>query len=122
MSILLIVLASATPCLCIILFACMVVRLNRVQPAPRLEDIHGILRGEGDRIRQSAEEGARGLRAEVADGLRGQQDSTIKAFRELGDALSAGGHPGPRGVATPDRDQARGRLDEASELCEGPAR
>lgn len=92
MSILLIILTAAAPCLCIVLFAWMLIRLNRSQPASRVEHIHGILRGEGDRIRQSAEDGARGLRAEMADGFRGQQDSTMKAFRELGNALSVSIH------------------------------
>ena len=47
------------------------------------------LRTESDRIRQSGDEQTRGLRQELSENLRGFQETTLKAFRELGDALGA---------------------------------
>ena len=46
-----------------------------------------LLRNESDRIRQAGDEHARALRQELADNLRGFQETTLKVFREFGDSL-----------------------------------
>lgn len=51
------------------------------------EQISELLRNESDRIRQAGDERARALRQELADNLRGFQDTTLKVFREFGDSL-----------------------------------
>lgn len=53
------------------------------------EQVSQLLRDEGDRIRLSGEEQSRGLRQELGENVRGFQDTTLKAFRELGDALGS---------------------------------
>jgi DNA recombination protein RmuC len=55
-------------------------------PAP--EQLHAVLRGEVDRILRFGDEQSRGLREELGGTIRGFQDSTLKAFRELGDVLA----------------------------------
>jgi DNA recombination protein RmuC len=53
------------------------------------EQVSQLLRNESDRIRQGADEHARALRQELADNLRGFQETTLKVFREFGDSLGA---------------------------------
>lgn len=53
------------------------------------EQVSALLRSESDRIRQSGDEQARALRQELTDNLRGFQETTLRAFRELGDALGS---------------------------------
>jgi DNA recombination protein RmuC len=52
------------------------------------EQISRLLRIEADQARQSAEGHARNLRQELNDNLRGFQETTLKAFRELGNVLA----------------------------------
>jgi len=68
------------------------VRVGRRRSGEELnfEQVSQLLRGESDRIRQSGEEQGRALRQELADNLRGFQDTTLRAFRELGDSLGSG--------------------------------
>ena len=69
-----------------------IVTLLRVRQIPtvlRPEQLAELLRGEVEHVRQFGEAQSRGLREELGGGLRGFQDSTLKAFRELGDALGA---------------------------------
>jgi DNA recombination protein RmuC len=53
------------------------------------DQVSQLIRNESDRIRQAGDEHARALRQELADNLRGFQETTLKVFRELGDSLSA---------------------------------
>src|SRR5205823_3425378 len=81
----LIIISAVAVCVCVALSGFAALRLSRVSPAPPIGEIGQLLRDEVDRIRECGQDGARALRIEVADGLRGHQDSTVKAFRELGD-------------------------------------
>ena len=51
------------------------------------EEVSQLLRNESDRMKQAADEHARGLNEELADNLRGFQETTLKVFREFGDSL-----------------------------------
>jgi DNA recombination protein RmuC len=51
------------------------------------EEVSQLLRNESDRMKHAADEHARGLRQELADNLRGFQETTLKVFREFGDSL-----------------------------------
>jgi len=51
------------------------------------EEISQLLRNESDRMKQAADEHARGVRQELVDNLRGFQETTLKVFREFGDSL-----------------------------------
>ncbi len=53
------------------------------------EQVSQLLRNESDRIRQSGDEQARALRQELSDNLRGFQETTLKAFRELGEGIGS---------------------------------
>lgn len=53
------------------------------------EQVSQLLRNESDRIRQAGDEHARALRKELADNLRGFQETTLRVFREFGESLSA---------------------------------
>lgn len=53
------------------------------------EQVSQLLRNESDRIRQAGDEHAWALRKELADNLRGFQETTLRVFRELGESLSA---------------------------------
>jgi len=53
------------------------------------EQVSELLRNESDRIRMAGDEQARALRQELADNLRGFQETTIKVFREFGESLGA---------------------------------
>jgi DNA recombination protein RmuC len=53
------------------------------------EQVSELLRNESDRIRQAGDEQARALRQELADNLRGFQETTRKVFREFGESLGA---------------------------------
>jgi DNA recombination protein RmuC len=61
------------------------------KPANELtaEQVSQLVRNESDRIRQAGDEQARALRQELADNLRGFQETTLKVFREFGDSLGA---------------------------------
>ena len=63
-------------------------RLGRFASGPAHEQLQALLRGEVDRILRFGDEQSRGLREELGGTIRGFQDSTLKAFRELGDALA----------------------------------
>jgi len=63
-------------------------RIGRVVAIPTDEQLRDLLRGEGDRVIQFGDGQSRGLREELGGTIRGFQDSTLKAFRELGDALA----------------------------------
>jgi len=64
------------------------IRIRRLSPdQTNIDLIAHVVRSETDRIRQSSEDQARGIRQELGDNLRGFQETTLKAFRELGDAL-----------------------------------
>jgi hypothetical protein len=63
-------------------------RIGRFASGPVHERLHALLRGEVDRILRFGDEQSRGLREELGGTIRGFQDSTLKAFRELGDALA----------------------------------
>jgi DNA recombination protein RmuC len=73
------------------------------------EGIATLTRSEGDRVRASAEEQGRALRQELGDNIRGFQETTLKAFRELGDGL--GSHTKDFG----------GRLDAGLQAIDGRA-
>jgi hypothetical protein len=47
------------------------------------DQLSQLLRNESDRIRQAGDEQARALKRELADNLRGFQETTLKVFREL---------------------------------------
>ena len=47
------------------------------------------LRAEADRIRQGAEDNARGVRQELVNNIRGFQETTFRAFRDLGSSLGS---------------------------------
>jgi len=51
------------------------------------DEVSQLLRNESDRMKQAADEHARGLRQELVDNLRGFQETTLKVFREFGDSL-----------------------------------
>lgn len=51
------------------------------------DQLSQLLRNESDRIRQVGDEQARALRQELADNLRGFQETTLKVFREFGDSI-----------------------------------
>lgn len=53
------------------------------------EQVSELLRNESDRIRQAGDEQARALRQELADNLRGFQETTLKVFREFGESLGS---------------------------------
>lgn len=53
------------------------------------EQVSELLRNESGRIRLASDEQARALRQELADNLRGFQETTLKVFREFGDSLGA---------------------------------
>jgi len=65
------------------------IRAGRYRPGTEItpEQLSQLLRNESDRIRQSGDEQARLLRQELAENLRGFQDTTLKLFRELGDGI-----------------------------------
>jgi DNA recombination protein RmuC len=46
-----------------------------------------LLRNEVDKLRQSSDEQSRGLRQELRETLKGFQDSTLKAFKDLSDLI-----------------------------------
>ncbi len=86
----LLVISAIAACVCVVLIGVVVTRISRIKSAPRIEEIGDVLRREADRFRQIEEDGARSLRMEVTEGLRGHQDSTIKAFKELGETITSG--------------------------------
>ena len=53
------------------------------------QQLSDLLRNESDRVRQSGDEQARGLRRELADSLGAFQETTLKVFRELGDRIES---------------------------------
>ena len=53
------------------------------------ENMSQLLRNESDRIRQSGDDQARGLRQELTDNLRGFQDTTLKVFREMSEGIES---------------------------------
>ena len=61
---------------------------TRASDSPTQEQISQLLRMESDRVRQSADDHARNLRQELNENLRGFQETTLRAFRELGDSLA----------------------------------
>jgi DNA recombination protein RmuC len=63
-------------------------RLGQMTTGPALAEVNELLRGEVDRILQFGDGQSRGLREEIGGMMRGFQDSTLTAFRELGDALA----------------------------------
>lgn len=85
-----IVLAILT-CILVILGLLTFVRVGKPKPSNDLnaEQVSLLLRNESDRTRQIGDEQARALRQEIADNLRGFQDTTLKLFRELSDSLAA---------------------------------
>src|SRR2546423_1490215 len=52
-----------------------------------LQQFESAFRTEGERIRQTTDDQARGMRAELAQNIQRCQDSTLNAFTTLGDAL-----------------------------------
>ena len=84
----LIVLALAAAIFAVLAFAC--ARRRRSAEELTAQQVSQLLRGESDRIRQSGDEQGRALRQELVDNLRGFQETTLKAFRELGDSLGSG--------------------------------
>lgn len=52
-----------------------------------IDQVSQVLRDESDRTRRSSDEGARALRQELGDNLRGFEETVLKVFRELGDAI-----------------------------------
>ena len=67
------------------------IRAGRAKPSDEItaDQISQLLRNESDRSRQATDDQARALRQEIADNLRGFQETTLKVFRELGDSLGA---------------------------------
>lgn len=67
------------------------IRAGRAKPSDEItgDQISQLLRNESDRSRQATGDQARALRQEIADNLRGFQETTLKVFRELGDSLGA---------------------------------
>lgn len=63
-------------------------RAGRTGSALLQNQITHLLRDEGNLIRQAADEGARNLRQELNHNLLAFQETTLKAFRELGDSLA----------------------------------
>ena len=53
------------------------------------EKISQLVRLECERVRQSADDHARNLRQELNANLRGFQETTLRAFRELGETLAS---------------------------------
>lgn len=66
-------------------------RAGRAEPSDEItsDQISQLLRNESDRSKQATDDQARALRQEIADNLRGFQETTLKVFRELGDSLGA---------------------------------
>lgn len=66
-------------------------RSGRTLPSSEItaEVVSQLLRNESDRTRQASDEQARALRQELGDNLTGFQDTTLNAFRHLGDTLGA---------------------------------
>src|SRR6185437_10773293 len=62
---------------------------RRGSAAADLNQLSSLLRTETDRQRQAVEDQSRASREELAGAIRGFQDATLKAFRELGDGLGS---------------------------------
>jgi DNA recombination protein RmuC len=63
-------------------------RMAHFASGPAQAQLHALVRCEVDRLLRFGDEQSRGLREELGGAIRGFQDSTLKAFRELGDALA----------------------------------
>lgn len=61
------------------------------RPANELtaEHVSQLVRNESERVRQAGDEQARALRQELANNLRGFQETTLTVFREFGDGLGS---------------------------------
>lgn len=71
------------------LLAYLRVKFYQTTPQMTSAQLSDVLRSESDRLRQVGAEQARALRQELNDNLRGFQETTLKAFRELGESLGS---------------------------------
>lgn len=93
------------PAVTITLLVAVAVRVYRKPSTNELtrEALHQIVRAEGDALRRTGDDQARGVRQEVAEHLRGLQETTMSSFSVLGEViktqLSSFGHTLEVGVA-----------------------
>ena len=71
-------------------FACLTY-LHRNKPAQAdtstIDALGRLLRAEGDATRRASDDQSRGVRQELAEGLKNFQDSTVGTFKTLGDFI-----------------------------------